>query len=177
MFASFILSLLTNGLHPAPGKLCHQSHSSLWCWEGSLAGRAEKCGCWSCNDRRRQDICHLEPRGQSPPGWGSLLLSRQLQSVPPVVVTRTWLGWDPRGDNSYGRGGHVESQQGAERDSPDRDAEREDIMLDIRRLVPRNVRTPRVERITIGTDSNMLAWWVRDNWLLCNLDQVSYIDI
>ena len=55
------------------------------------------------------------------------------------------------------QGGHVESQQGAERDSPDRDAEREDIMLDIRRLVPRNVRTPRVERITIGTDSNMLA--------------------
>ena len=41
--------------------------------------------------------------------------------------------------------------------SPDREAEREDIMLLRRRLVPRKVRTPRVERTIRGTDNNILA--------------------
>ena len=43
------------------------------------------------------------------------------------------------------------------RGSPDREEEREDIMLLRRRFVPRKVRTPRVERTIRGTDNNILA--------------------
>ena len=46
---------------------------------------------------------------------------------------------------------------------PEREAEREDMMLDSRRLVPRKASTPRVERTTIGTESNMLMRWVRND--------------
>ena len=65
------------------------------------------------------------------------------------------------------------------RGSPDREEEREDIMLLRRRFVPRNVRTPRVERTIRGTDNNILACCsqITKGGLRNCLDQVSDIDI